>query len=197
LWIGRPADKREHPKRVSTTHHSDSEGRDMQNVSIQDLHVLFRYNEKTGALTRRSTQGGVKAGTECRSMSTPGYLKVTIKDSHMYVHRVVYAMYYNRWPTKFIDHINGDRTDNRICNLRNVDKIENSKNSRLSKRNNIGIFGVSIRPGSGKYSVKINNNKKVIYLGEYHDLFSAAAARKSAELKYGYHQNHGRKNAKV
>ena len=82
-----------------------------------------------------------------------------------------------------IDHINGDPTDNRRCNLRLCTPKENSRNSAPTKSSKTGVVGVKIVP-SGKYVAQIMVNRKNILLGTFDTLEEAAEARRQAETKY-------------
>jgi len=94
-------------------------------------------------------------------------------------------------PEMTIDHINGDVTCNRLSNLREVSQALNSKNHKLNKRNTTGVCGVSYLSSSKVYVVHLFHNYRSIYIGRYKTLEEAAAARKEAEKKYGYHKFHG------
>jgi hypothetical protein len=90
-----------------------------------------------------------------------------------------------------IDHINGDKTDNRWQNLRNVSNRENCKNAAIGTNNTTGALGVWITR-NGTYQADISVDGKKHYLGIYKTLEEAKSARKAAENKYGFHENHGR-----
>jgi len=108
------------------------------------------------------------------------------------VHRVIWCHVYGEWPEKnlVIDHINGDKKDNRIQNLRLVTPSENNKNSSRPKSNTSGVIGV-YKKGS-KWVAQIQENYKTITVGSFDNFEDAIAARREAELKYGFHENHGR-----
>jgi len=108
------------------------------------------------------------------------------------IHRVIWCHVYGEWPDKnmVIDHINGDKKDNRLQNLRLVKHSENSKNLSRSKVNLSGVVGVHKR--GSKWVAQIKNNYKQIFLGSFDNFEDAVTARKEAELKYGFHENHGR-----
>lgn len=91
-----------------------------------------------------------------------------------------------------IDHINGIRSDNRICNLRLVDCKENAKNQRKNKRNKNAFGGVFFNKQKKKYVSRIKVNGKSIFLGYFNLIDDAIAARKEANKKYGFHENHGK-----
>lgn len=120
-----------------------------------------------------------------------GYRRVTIFGERLLAHRVVWAFHYGEWPHGSIDHINGIGTDNRVSNLRIVDHAENSRNCRLSSRNQSGVTGVSLRKATAKWYVRISQNGRVKRLGTFENKDDAIAARKAAEIEFGYHANHG------
>ena len=104
-------------------------------------------------------------------------------------HRVIWMMQTGEWPVQ-IDHIDHDRSNNRWLNMRDVGSRENQMNMRLRRNNTSGVQGVRKLP-SGKYQAFIMVNRKQVGLGSYKTLDEAAAARKAADVKYGFHVNHG------
>ena len=120
-----------------------------------------------------------------------GYTRVRLKTGNYYVHRIIWELLKGPIPDKMqIDHINGNRSDNRIENLRLATQEENLKNKRLGSSNATGVMGVTIN--NGKYLARVNHKGKSIRLGLFDNLNDAVKARKEAEAKYGYHENHGR-----
>jgi hypothetical protein len=106
-------------------------------------------------------------------------------------HRVVYALANGEWPLQ-IDHINGQKADNRPSNLRSVCQAENSKNLSKSRRNTSGVTGVSWYAQTCSWRVQIRANGVAKCLGYFKRFDEAVACRKVAEAKHGYHENHGR-----
>lgn len=106
-------------------------------------------------------------------------------------HRVAWAVHYGEWPG-VIDHINGDPSDNRIANLRSVDWSENSKNKRLQSNSPQAHFGIRLR--EGKWQARIKVRGVLRHLGSFKTYDDALLARRAAEARLGFHQNHGRKN---
>ena len=125
------------------------------------------------------------------NLSLRGYLTGVIQNRRYYAHRVVWALHYGEWPNDQIDHINGNRLDNRIQNLRVATDAENRKNQCVRSDNRTGIAGVWWDQTRQKYQAYINHDGRRIHLGRYESLDDAAAARKEAERQYGYHENHG------
>ena len=92
----------------------------------------------------------------------------------------------------FIDHIDHDRDNNRIQNLRLSDHKINGKNCKLFSSNTSGYTGIRWEQKRNKWKADIKVDGKKITLGRYVRLEDAIKARKQAELKYGFHENHGR-----
>lgn len=136
-----------------------------------------------------STYPGKRAFA-CRNPK--GYLGGAYQARPLLAHRVVWALTYGYWP-KNIDHINGNPSDNRICNLREATPGENARNCKIHARNDTGVAGVSWNKAQRKYRAFIQSNWVRHYLGIFDRLEDAAAARKEAEQRLGFHPNHGRK----
>ena len=92
-----------------------------------------------------------------------------------------------------MDHINGNRRDNRIENLRVVTVAENNKNLKTFKTNKSGRMGVHFDKSCRRWRAYIRYNGKRRHIGLYGSFEEASKARAKAEIKYGYHPNHGRK----
>lgn len=107
-------------------------------------------------------------------------------------HHLIWVMCYGYWPTKEIDHIDGDRTNNRLTNLREVTLAENMKNQSIYSSNTSGMQGVTFKKSMNKWSVRANKDGKRLHLGYYTSFDEAVRVRKQAEIEYGYHPNHGR-----
>jgi len=91
-----------------------------------------------------------------------------------------------------IDHINGDYNDNRISNLRMVTQKINSRNQALKRNNKSGCPGVYWCKDRNKWCVEVHVDYKKLFIGRFDTLEKAVAARKQANPRYGFHQNHGR-----
>lgn len=126
------------------------------------------------------------------ALDNNGYGQGWVRGNHMKAHRLAWLMHYAEWPKAPIDHINGVKSDNRIVNLRSVSLAENNKNLPIPVHNKSGVIGVSWHPKTGKWRAQIQVRKLSIHIGLFDELDSAALARKAAEGRYGFHQNHGR-----
>jgi hypothetical protein len=121
-----------------------------------------------------------------------GYLKGGFLGREYLAHRVVWAIHHGAWPEGEIDHINGDRSDNRIENLRCVDHATNCRNTRRLDSNTSGCVGVSWARREERWEAYIKFNRHRYSLGYHRNLDDAIAARKAAERRFGFHENHGR-----
>lgn len=156
-------------------------------ITQEVLKDLFTYDETLGSLTRKST--GTSGCLVPRKNKF--YLQTRVSKKTYYTHRLVWMYLYGTFPINEIDHINGDGTDNRSCNLREVTRSQNCKNTRLGSRNRSGFQGVGWHKSSSKWRAHINNNGQQVHLGLFDSLIDAVAARIRALTVYGYHTNHG------
>lgn len=133
-----------------------------------------------------------EAGT---ATSAQGYKVLRLKGKLLRVSRVAYYIMHGFWPSGQVDHINQDRADNRWCNLREVTQMENSRNMSLRKSNTSGVCGVYLckTAKTNPWRAQIRVNYEVIPLGSFPSKELASEARKRAEERYGFHQNHGKK----
>lgn len=135
------------------------------------------------------------AGKEAFTANSRGYRVGGIFGRAYEAHRVIWAIVHGDWPSNNIDHENGVRNDNRISNLRDVSTQENARNSKLPSDNTSGVIGVDWRQHKGKWRASIKAEGRQIHLGHFTNFDSAVAARKAAEVQYGFHPNHGRSSA--
>lgn len=106
---------------------SSRASRDFAELDPKSLRATFHYSPENGTFTRRST--GKVAG--CKA--SHGYLVIRFGEKLRYAHRLAWLYVHGVWPTNVIDHINGDKTDNRLANLRDVTTAANAKNRPKSR----------------------------------------------------------------
>lgn len=157
----------------------------------------LNYDPETGLFTWKATNRrgfvGRQAGCFC---PRDGYIRIRINSKLELAHRLAWNMTYPEdpvGPDGQIDHINHIRTDNRIVNLRKASNTENSRNASLGSNNTSGALGVWFEKRRNKWAVEIKVDRKKIHLGQFDNFEEAVAARKAAEVKYGFHENHGQK----
>ena len=119
------------------------------------------------------------------------YKTISLFAKNYYTHRLAFMYMIGEWPENQVDHINGDGTDNRWENLREVDVIGNARNTRIPSGNQSGVIGVSWCNTHKRWRSTIVINKRQIHLIITDDFDEAVAVRKAAELKHGFHKNHG------
>lgn len=162
-------------------------------LSGEIVRDLFVYDEDTGSLIwRKRVSPRIGAGHMAGYVAADGYQKVFVFGRPFLAHRIIWLYHYNEWPKKYIDHIDGNRLNNKISNLRDVSGMENQRNRALAKNNKSGIAGVCWSRHYKRWVSRIKINNKFISLGSYEDFFEACCARKSAEKHFGFHENHGR-----
>lgn len=137
---------------------------------------------------RNSRFAGKEAGHYCQ---INGYNSIRIFGRLFRAHRIIWFLAYGEWP-QYIDHINGNRADNRITNLRNVTHTDNHRNMPLPKNNKTGVIGVRYDKKRKCYIAEITLNRKNKRIGSFSSLEDAARARAEYEKKHGFHPNHGR-----
>lgn len=157
-------------------------------ITQEYLKSKFDYDPETGILSRKNPDWRCKGGW----VDHEGYLRFTVFGKDNKAHRLIWMYVNGEWPNQ-IDHINGVRTDNRICNLRNITHLENMKNQRIYKNNKSGVMGVYWDKDAGKWRACIRIAKKLYNLGYFKDLELAKELREFAAKECGFHENHGNK----
>ena len=140
-----------------------------------EVKALLDYDAINGLLIWRVNYPRVKAGQEAGYLLQRGYVGIRIGGCEYKAHRIAWLHYYGEWPKGDIDHIDHDKTNNRIGNLRDVSRMVNTQNKRKARADSTtGLLGVS-RNGSGfKASIQINGKRKS--LGTYRTPDEAYAA---------------------
>lgn len=133
------------------------------------------------------------AGKEAGNNKSTGYISIQIDGRRYMAHRLAWLIAHGRWPESDIDHINGVRTDNRLINLRKASRTDNAKNRAVRNDNTSGMTGVYWDKSVRKWKAEIWLNGKRKNIGRFLTYEDAAAKRKEAEVRCGYHENHGRR----
>ena len=122
-----------------------------------------------------------------------GYLMGTFKGKKYLAHRVLWLLHHKQWPKGQIDHIDGDRCNNSLSNLRDIPKADNDRNRGKNCNNSSGATGVHWDKRVKKWQVRITDSKgKRRTLATLQDFEAAVQLRKTWERQEGYHKNHGR-----
>lgn len=156
-------------------------------MTIDDLKQAFSYDPETGLVTRRIAVSQFTIGTVAGSVNAAGYVDIVFRGKRLRGHRVAFALMTGAWPSNILDHVNGDRADNRWKNLRECSQSDNAKNRTVNTKGRSGVRGVRYNGKSSKtrpWEVLIKHNYKQIYIGRYATKEEAIAARYAASAKY-------------
>lgn len=162
-------------------------------LSILDVNcvtgeIFWKADPKRGAAWNAK-----HAGRRAGGRNSQGYWVVNIGNSHHRAHHIVWLVA-TGVATDWIDHIDGDRANNRVNNLRSVTRSENQRNRARSANNPSGVFGVSLDSKRGLWRARVGTRPSV-ELGHFPNFEDAVAARKAAEVSMGFHPNHGKRLA--
>lgn len=134
--------------------------------SIEKIPEYLRYDPETGEFIRLTTRGGYMAGTVAGCRNADGYTLIQVDGKQFMAHRLAILDQTGTWPTEDVDHINGDRSDNRIANLRVVSRSVNMQNLKRShKDNTTGFLGVV--PNHAQFAAQIRIDGKNVHLGNF------------------------------
>lgn len=112
-----------------------------RSLVYEEVVEALHYERQTGVFTWRYPRLNVEAGEIAGHIGARGYRRIGINGVFVLAHRLAWFVVHGVWPTLLIDHINGDRKDNRIENLRDVTAMVNAQNKRVPKER-IGLYGV-------------------------------------------------------
>ena len=162
-----------------------------EEINWDELVRQIHYNPVTGIFTRKvAISNNSKVGDILSGYHSGGYATVCVFGRKFLAHRLAWFYHYKVWPSQEIDHINHNRKDNRIENLREVSSKENSRNQAFRSTNTSGYTG--LKQFKEKWEARISTDSGVKVLGWFNTFEEALAARSEAEQTYGYHPNHGR-----
>ena len=152
-------------------------------MSIDVMKQLLSYNSDTGEFTWTDKAAKKVAGKPANAKDALGYVCLKINGKMYKAHRIAWAFIHGAWPELHIDHINGKPSDNRISNLRQVDRHANMQNLlRPRSDNKCGLLGVS--PNGKNWRAEIRVDGKKLNLGTYKTPEEAHAIYVIAKRKY-------------
>lgn len=158
----------------------------MTTLTAERLRELLSYDSHTGNFTWRVRRGGVRVGQVAGSIDSYGYRQVSIDGRAHLAHRLAWLYERGEWPPMEIDHINCDRDDNRMDNLRQATRSQNLANGRKKKQNKSGFKGVCRHATTGKWSAEYQQDGKSHYLGLFDEPEKAHEAyRMATAAAYG------------
>ncbi len=171
-----------------------------KSVTVEMARRLLDYDPETGVFLWNSRPvirvpdkawNDQWAGKIAGAIGETGYRTINIKNARCRAHRLAWLHVHGSWPIDHLDHINGQRDDNRIANLRAVTRAENMKNVKMPSTNKSGVVGVLWNKRKHSWRAFITLDHKQRYLGHFKTFDLAVEARKAAEVRLGFHANHG------
>ena len=166
---------------------------------------LVKYNAESGSMIwlpktegKDATRWNSRyAGKECGTFDDKGYKRILFrfvkeKTFKIRVHRLAWFIVYGVMPSGEIDHINQNKTDNRIGNLRDVTRELNQRNGTRKSNNTSGVPGVTWHKQHHKWYAQANVNGKHYFVGLFVDIAEADNAVRLFRAKHGFTENHGR-----
>ena len=152
--------------------------------SRDEIIELLQYDQDTGMFRWRKSNGGrAKAGATVGCPTAAGYLRVRVYGRLFYLHRLAWLCATGDWPSGHIDHINGDRTDNRLSNLRETNEQENAWNRQKQTNNTSGFTGVTYNKANDRWIAQIKDCGVPVYLGSFKNKTDAAFAYETYATK--------------
>jgi hypothetical protein len=160
----------------------------MCELTAEYVRGILDYDPSTGVFAWRGVHARcVRAGRIAGRINGKGYATISIRNKQRQAHRLAWLYVYGVWPdrTVHVDHINGNKSDNRIVNLRLATPAQNAQNRRKAID---GLKGATLHRRLGKWQAQITFEGKVLYLGlfsketEAHDAYVSAARKYFGEF---------------
>ena len=151
-------------------------------LTQKKLKQILNYDPLTGVFTRKVTLcNRAIAGSVAGSLDKDGYTQIGISGKHYHAHRLAWLYVYGYFPEHDIDHIDRDKSNNKIDNLRHATRQCNIRNTGLRCTNTSGIKGACWDKQQDKWRAQITVNNKQHHLGYFTDFTEAVCTRLAAE----------------
>jgi hypothetical protein len=164
-------------------------------IDYDPISGVMRWKRKEGDDWQSMIWNTKNPGKSIGFPDKDGYLQIKIKvlgkNRHLKLHRVAWLIFYGQWPSGCIDHIDHNKTNNAIANLRSVDRASNQRNLPLRRNSSSGYTGVSWHKGKKAWRARITVGGKELMLGYFDCAKAASAVVQVAKIENGYHRNHG------
>ena len=174
----RPDDWEEHRASKSTAFNMKGSGmtcskhtsnpKTTQHMTADIAHQVWNYCPVSGHLSWKiQSNVRIAVGQEAGKVNNRGYRQVKFKGKEYRVHRIAWLMVYGEWPIMTIDHINGEKTDNRISNLRDVSQRKNMCNLEIHRNGKLPgtTFLKRLNKWQSSITTSTRGKKKFTYLG--------------------------------
>lgn len=159
----------------------------MPEITQEYVQQLIEYDPRTGVAHWKVDKGTARKGDKIQSISTKGYYRISIDRRRISLHRVIWLYVYGTLPDLSVDHINRNKTDNRIVNLRLATNRQQHQNKSAQKNNTSGYVGVTWNKHAAKWVAQIWDAGVAHYLGVFDSKEGAAQAY--AEAKSQMHEH--------
>lgn len=136
-------------------------------LSLNEIKQHIKYDAKNGCFYRKQTNNQHKVGEIAGNKRKNGYVILKVCGVNILAHRLVWLFEYGEWPKECLDHIDGDKSNNKIKNLREATYAQNKCNSKVRKDNELGLKGVNFDKKLKRYRARIFYNGKNLSLGSY------------------------------
>ena len=157
----------------------------MSDLTQARLKELLSYDPDTGIFVWiKSTDKRISIGAVAGIVNNRGYRRIKIDGKHRRAHRLAWLYVHGVWPDGELDHMNRDKLDNRISNLRIATRSENLQNTNIRKNNTSGVKGVWLNKVRRKWVASVHINRKYKHLGHFNTIEEATAARQAAEKEF-------------
>lgn len=159
-------------------------------TQITQAEVIELFDYQDGCLHWRANRSAMKAGQLAGHVKTTGYTAVRINNKEYKAHRIIYLLHHGSLPD-YIDHIDGNRSNNKIENLRPATINQNNWNSKRPSQNTSGLKGVCWNKRHKKWFARVQINGKQLFIGYFNNLSDAETAiRNARESHHGEYAKH-------
>lgn len=149
----------------------------------QHIRAELNYDPETGVFTWKRARRGIKPGMEAGNIGPLGYRRINICHRFRAAHRLAWFMHFGVWPESPLDHINGNKADNRICNLRLADHSQNKCNTGRRSDNKTGAKGVYWSNRRRRWVAGIALYGAYKHLGVFREFEEAVEARRHGAMR--------------
>lgn len=156
----------------------------MSSLTQEELQRLLEYDPHTGKFTRRISRFKHRAGEVAGFVHPFGYVHIGVNGRQYKAHRLAWLYVHGTWPDGEIDHIDRNKANNTLANLRVVTRKGNVENTGPTKRSKSGIKGVSWKAQCKRWQAQITHNRKKIYLGVFKTAQEAQLAYEKAAKQF-------------
>jgi hypothetical protein len=159
-------------------------------LSYDKIHELFEYRDGS-LLWKIKPRNGIQLGQKAGTLNHNGYIHIRLNKKTYQSHRLIFLMHHGYLP-EMLDHIDCNRSNNKIENLRPATNMQNQYNQKLHPKNKTGVKGVCFDNAKGKFLAQFRVNRTICKVGHFVTLEEAAkAVQEARSIKHKEFANHG------